>query len=95
MGFNGLSYCLPHLCFELTWGQQQEFPRINGTGAARIWYRPNVYQGIMEFTNSILISFIVYFMGTFSTALYAAIGAAVDNQTDSQQSLTHHYAFSA
>jgi hypothetical protein len=36
---------------------------------------PNVYQGIMEFTNSILISFIVYFMGTFSTALYAAIGA--------------------
>jgi hypothetical protein len=32
---------------------------------------------------------------TFSTALYAAIGAAVDNQTDSTISLTHYYAFSA
>jgi ABC-type Na+ efflux pump permease subunit len=43
----------------------------------------------MEFTNSEYTNrFIVYFMVvTFSTALYAAIGAAVDNQTDSQQFL--------
>jgi hypothetical protein len=32
---------------------------------------------------------------TFLQLFYAAIGAAVDNQTDSQQFLTHYYAFSA
>jgi ABC-2 type transport system permease protein len=37
---------------------------------------------------SILISFIVYFRWLLSLQLfYAAIGAAVDNQTDSQQFL--------
>jgi ABC-2 type transport system permease protein len=37
---------------------------------------------------SILISFIVYFIGGYFLQLfYAAIGAAVDNQTDSQQFL--------
>jgi ABC-2 type transport system permease protein len=83
----GLS-CVSHLC--LDWGQQREF-QINGTGAARICrYRPNVYQGIMEFTNSEYTNkfYSLFHRWLLSLQLfYAAIGAAVDNQTDSQQFL--------
>jgi hypothetical protein len=50
MGFNWLSFVCRICVFELTWGQQRL--RINGTGAARICSTANVYQGIMEFTNS-------------------------------------------
>jgi ABC-2 type transport system permease protein len=42
----------------------------------------------MEFTiASILIGFVIYFIGGYFlySSFYAAIGAAVDNQTDSQQ----------
>jgi hypothetical protein len=49
-GFNCLFIVCRICVFELT---SKSFSRINGTGAARICrYRPNVYQGIMEFTNS-------------------------------------------
>jgi ABC-2 type transport system permease protein len=80
-------YCLPHLCFELT-GPTASFSRINGTGAARIWYRPNVYQGIMEFTNSEYTNkfYSLFHRWLLSLQLFMAIGA-VDNQTDSQQFL--------
>jgi ABC-2 type transport system permease protein len=82
----GLSLLFLHFFFELT-GGNSEFSRINGTGAARICrYRPNVYQGIMEFTNS---EYTNKFYSLFHRwlPLFAAIGAAVDNQTDSQQFL--------
>jgi ABC-2 type transport system permease protein len=65
-------YCLPHLCFlELTWADSESFSRINGTGAANLQVPPNVYQELWNLPiASILISFIVYFIGGyFLTAL--------------------------
>jgi hypothetical protein len=47
-------------------------------------YRPNVYQGIMEFTNSEYTNkfYSLFHRWLLSLQLfYAAIGAAVDNQT--------------
>jgi ABC-2 type transport system permease protein len=70
-------------------GPTARVSRINGTGAARICRYRQMY--IKELWNlpiaSILISFIVYFIGGYFLHFYAAIGAAVDNQTDSQQFL--------
>jgi ABC-2 type transport system permease protein len=55
---------------------QQEFAGTAQMYIKELWNLPIA---------SILISFIVYFIGGYS--LFAAIGAAVDNQTDSQQFL--------
>jgi hypothetical protein len=52
----------------------------------------------MEFTNSEYTNkfYSLFHRWLLSLQLfYAAIGAAVDNQTDSTISLTHYYAFSA
>jgi ABC-2 type transport system permease protein len=64
--------------------------RINGTGAAKFAGTAQMY--IKELWNlpiaSILISFIVYFIGGyFLYSSFCGNGAAVDNQTDSQQFL--------
>jgi ABC-2 type transport system permease protein len=83
--------------FELTWPTarvsqlmeqaQQEFAGTAQMYIKELWNLPIA---------SILISFIVYFIGGyFLYSSLCAIGAAVDNQTDSQQFLTHYYAFSA
>jgi ABC-2 type transport system permease protein len=56
---------------------QQEFAGTAQMYIKELWNLPIA---------SILISFIVYFIGGYFLQLfYAAIGAAVDNQTDSQQ----------
>jgi ABC-2 type transport system permease protein len=59
---------------------QQEFSGTAQLYIKEIWNLPIA---------SILISFIVYFIGGYFlySSFYAAIGAAVDNQTDSQQFL--------
>jgi ABC-2 type transport system permease protein len=85
MGFNWSFFIVCRICFfELTWGNSR-VSRINGTGAARICrYRPNVYQGI-KFTNSEYTNkfYSLFHRWLLSLQLfYAAIGAAVDNQTD-------------
>jgi ABC-2 type transport system permease protein len=62
MGFNSFFVC--RICFGANVGANSEFLRINGTGAANLQV-PQMYI-IMEFTNSsILISFIVYFIGGY------------------------------
>jgi ABC-type Na+ efflux pump permease subunit len=77
-------YCLPASVF--FWSRWW--------GAARICrYRPNVYQG-MEFTNSEYTNkfYSLFHRWIFSLALLcAAIGALLI--IDSQQFLTHYYAF--
>jgi hypothetical protein len=49
----------------------------------------------MELIASILMFYSLFHRWLLSTALLCGIGAAVDNQTDSQQFSTHYYAFSA
>jgi ABC-2 type transport system permease protein len=65
---------------ELMDAAQQEFSGTAQLYIKEIWNLPIA---------SILISFIVYFIGGYFlySSFYAAIGAAVDNQTDSQQFL--------
>jgi ABC-2 type transport system permease protein len=65
---------------ELMDAAQQEFLGTAQLYIKEIWNLPIA---------SILISFIVYFIGGYFlySSFYAAIGAAVDNQTDSQQFL--------
>jgi ABC-type Na+ efflux pump permease subunit len=57
-------------------------------------YRLDVYQRVMELAIASILRFVVYFIGGYFlySSFYAAIGAAVDNQTDSQQFLTYYYA---
>jgi ABC-2 type transport system permease protein len=65
---------------EMMHAAQQEFSGTAQMYIKEIWNLPIA---------SILISFIVYFIGGYFlySSFYAAIGAAVDNQTDSQQFL--------
>jgi ABC-2 type transport system permease protein len=91
MGFNWSFFIVCRICvFGANVGPTARFLRINGTGAARICrYRPNVYQGIMEFTNSEYTNkfYSLFHRWLLSLQLFYAVGAAVDNQTDSQQFL--------
>jgi ABC-2 type transport system permease protein len=87
-GFNQVSFMFAARFFELTWGQQRVSPELMEQAQQEFAGTAQMY--IKELWNLPIASILNKFYSLFHrwlllTALLCAIGAAVDNQTDSQQ----------